>query len=151
MLSGDVEINTGPDTLDFWTWNLISIPTHDFSRVSLIEAYNSVFNYDLIDIVETHLDSTIDKDELALEGNTFINENHLQNLKRVVLVYIYQRFPSIKNHPDVVTFPECILYEIQLNRKKYFFAVIYRSPSQGPEEFDNFTTNFELILSKKHA
>ena len=50
-----------------------------------------------------------------------------------------------------MTLPECIVYEIQLNRKKYFYAVIYRSPSQGPEEFDNFTINFELMLSKMHA
>ena len=50
-----------------------------------------------------------------------------------------------------MTLPECIVYEIQLNRKKYFFAVINRSPIQGPEEFDNFTINFELMLSKIHA
>ena len=55
-------------------------------------AYNSVCNYDLFGIVETHLDSTIDKDELALNGYTFINENHLQNLKKGGV----QRFPSIK-------------------------------------------------------
>ena len=40
--------------------------------------------------------------------------------------------------------------EIQIDRKKYFFAVIYRSPSQDQSEFDNFTMNFELLLSKIH-
>ena len=65
-------------------------------------------------------------------------------------LYIKDFLPS-KNRPDLVTLPECIVYEIQLNRKQYFFSVIYRSPSQGPEEFDNFTINFELILSKMHA
>ena len=67
-----------------------------------------------------------------------------------MLGYI-QRFPSFKNRTDLVTLSECIVYEIHLNRKKYFYAVIYRSPSQGPEEFDNFTINFELMLSKMHA
>ena len=43
------------------------------------------------------------------------------------------------------------MYEIQLNRKKYFFTVIYRSPSQDQSEFDSFTINFELTLSKMHA
>ena len=52
LLSGDVESNPGPETLDFCTWNLNSITAHDFLRVSLIEAYNSVYNYDLIGIVE---------------------------------------------------------------------------------------------------
>ena len=131
--------------------NLNSISVYDFSRVSLIEAYNSVYNYDIIGIVETHLNSTVDEDRLALDGYTFIKDNHPQNMKRGgVGLYIKDSLAS-KNRPDLVTLPECILYEIQLNRKKYFFAVIYRSPSQGPEEFDNFSMNFELMLSKMHA
>ena len=43
------------------------------------------------------------------------------------------------------------MHEIQLNRKKYFFTVIYTSQSQDQSEFDNFTFNFELMLSKMHA
>ena len=56
-----------------------------------------------------------------------------------------------KNRPDLVTLPECVVCEIQLNKKKYFSVVIYRSPSQNQNEFDNFTINFELLLSKLHA
>ena len=43
-----------------------------FTRVSLIEAYNSVYNYDLIGIVETHLDSTVDESKLDLTGYSFL-------------------------------------------------------------------------------
>ena len=82
LLSGDVETNPGPETLNFCTWNLNSLAAYDFLRVSLIEAYNSVYNYDLIGIVETHLDSTIDENKLALNGYTFINDNYPQNVKR---------------------------------------------------------------------
>ena len=151
LLSGDVETNPGPDTLDFCCWNLNSITAHDFLRVSLIEAYNSLYNYDLIGIVETHLDSTVDEDKLALDGYTFMKNNHPQNVKRGgVGLYIKDSLPS-KNRSDLVTVPECVVCEIQLNRKKYFFAVIYRSPSQTQSEFDNFTDNFELMLSKMHS
>ena len=151
LLSGDVETNPGPETLNFCTWNLNSLAAYDFLRASLIEAYNSVYNYDLIGIVETHLDSTIDENKLALNGYTFINDNHPQNVKRGgVGLYIKDSLPS-KRHSDLVTLPECIVYEIQINRKKYFFAVIYRSPSQDQNEFDNFTIDFELMLSKMHA
>ena len=38
LLSGDVEINPGPNTLDFCCWNLNNIAAHDFLRISLIEA-----------------------------------------------------------------------------------------------------------------
>ena len=61
-------------------------------------------------------------------------------------ILLLQKFAPIE-----VTLPEYISYEIQSNKKKYFFAVMYRSPSQGPEEFDNFSSNFELMLSKMHA
>ena len=151
LLSGGVETNPGPETLDFCTWNLNCIIAHDFLRVSLLEAYNSVYSYDLIGVVETHLDNTVEEERLALDGYTFIKNNHPQNVKRGgVGLYIKDSLPSV-NRPDLVTLPECIVYEIQLNKKKYFFAAIYRSPSQSPEEFDNFTTNFELMLSKMHA
>ena len=110
-----------------------------------------MYSYDLIGVVETHLDNTVEEERLALDGYTFIKNNHPQNVKRGgVGLYIKDSLPSV-NRPDLVTLPECIVYEIQFNKKKYFFAVIYRSPSQSPEEFDNFTTNFELMLSKMHA
>ena len=122
LLSGDVETNPGPETLNFCTWNLNSLAVYDFLRVSLIEAYNSVYDYDLIGIVETHLDSTIDENKLALNGYTFINDNHPQNVKRgSVGLYIKDSLPS-KSRSDLVTLPKCIVYEIQINRKKYFFA-----------------------------
>ena len=62
-----------------------SIVAHDFSRVSLIEVYNSVCDYDLIGIIGTHVDSTVDKDRLALDGYTFHNENHPNDVKGEVL------------------------------------------------------------------
>ena len=74
-------------------------------------------NYDLIGIVETHLDSTVDENKLALNGYTFIKNNHPQNVKiGGVGLYIKDSLPS-KRRSDLVTLPECIVYEIQLNRK----------------------------------
>ena len=52
LLSGDIETNPGPDMLNFCIWNLTSITAHDFLRVSVMEEYNSVYNYDLIGIVK---------------------------------------------------------------------------------------------------
>ena len=80
LLSGDIETNPGPETLAFCTWNLNSIAAHDYLRIYLIEAYNSVYNYDFIGMVDTHLDSTVDKDRLSLDGYTFINDNYPQNM-----------------------------------------------------------------------
>ena len=151
LFSGDVETNPGPDTLDFCSWNLNSITSYDFLRVSLIEAYNSVYKYDMIGITETHLDSTVDNDRLSPDGYSFMRNDHPQNVKRGgVGLYIKETLPS-KERSDLVTLPECIICEIQLNRRKCFFVVVYRSPSQDQGQFDNFMINFELMLSKMHA
>ena len=50
-----------------------------------------------------------------------------------------------------MTLPECVVCEIQLDRKKYFFVVVYRSPSQDQSEFDNFTVNLSRCFQKLHA
>ena len=65
-------------------------------------------------------------------------------------LYVKDSLPTTERI-DLVTLPECVVCEIQINRKKYFFVVIYRSPSQDEDEFDNFAINFELMLSKMHA
>ena len=68
--------------------------------------------------METHLDSTVDEDRLALDGFSFYKDNHPQNVKRGgVGLYVKDSLPS-KHRLDLVTAPECFVYEIQLNRKK---------------------------------
>ena len=151
LLSGDVELNPGPETLKCCCWNLNSISAHDFLRVSLIEAYNSLYNYDLIGIAETHLDDSVDQERLILKGYEFINCNHPLNSKRGgVGLYVKDSLPK-KERPDIATLLESIVCELNLDRKKYFFVVVYRSPSQDQQEFDNFMNNFELMLSKMSA
>jgi hypothetical protein len=39
------------------SWNVISLAKDNFQRVRLIEAHNSIFNYDLISICETSLNT----------------------------------------------------------------------------------------------
>ena len=153
LLRTDIEKNPGPDqgTFKFCSWNLNSLCAYEFIRVSLIEAYNSIHTYDLIGIMETHLDSTIDESKLSLNGYSFMKSNHPKNVKRGgVGLYVRDSFPT-RERLDLVTLPECIVCEIQLKRKKYFFVVLHRSPSQTSIEFDDFMRNFELMLFKMFA
>ena len=135
LLCGDVELNPGPETLNFYCWNLNSLTAYNYLRVSLIEAYNSVYDYDLIGVVETHLDSSAEEEKLILNGYSFIRQNHPQDIKRGgVGLYIKDSMPY-KDRSDIATLPECIVVQLQLNRKKFFFTIIYRSSSQSHEEY----------------
>ena len=96
----------------FCAWYLNSLSAHDYVRVSLIHAYNSVYNSDLIGIAETHLDRTADESKLALNGYSFLKSNHTQDLKQGgVGLYVKDSFPA-RNLIDIVTLHECIVYEI---------------------------------------
>ena len=120
LLSCDVEPNPGPDTFKFCCWNLNSIIAHDFLRVALIEAYNSIYKYDLLGIVETHLNNSIDHERLALKGYDLIACNHPSNIKRSGVALYVKESLSKKHRPDMTTLSECIVCEIYLDRKNYF-------------------------------
>ena len=70
LLHGDIESNPGPRNSknhlhSFCRRNLNSLPTHNFSKMLLLKAYNAI--YDFICLSETHLDSSIPSDHVSLE------------------------------------------------------------------------------------
>ena len=71
----DIHPNPGPinsgrhsqhHLFNFMTWNLNSLAKDNFQCVSLIEAQNSIFNYDLISICETSLNDAVELPEPLL-------------------------------------------------------------------------------------
>ena len=117
----------------------------------LIEAYKSVYNYDLITTVKSHLDSSYKESKLGLNGYSFTKQNHPLNTKRGgVRLYFKETLP-IKEHPDLALLPVCIVCGIKIKRNNIFIAVIYRSPSQKHDEFQNFMTDFENLPSNMSA
>ena len=66
-------------------WNVNSIAKDNFQRVRLIEADNSIFNYDLISICETSLNDSIKLPDILLNDYTFVysflNEPILKQIK----------------------------------------------------------------------
>ena len=86
LLSNDIQLNPGPNYrgkyFTFMNWNLNSLPKNDFERVQLIEAHNSLFNYDLISLCETSLNDAIEVPNIILNDYTFISANHPDNKAR---------------------------------------------------------------------
>ena len=62
MLSGDVKVHSGPKNKDkdchsICQWNLNSISAYDYSKLFLLNSYNSHHKVDMICLSETYLDS----------------------------------------------------------------------------------------------
>ena len=86
-LSGDVHPNPGPchgNTFKFCYWNLDSIAVNDFIKIPLIEVYNSVYNYDMIALSETYLDSSIPNESVSPMGfsKDIYRSDHPNDVKR---------------------------------------------------------------------
>ena len=47
---------------------------------------------------------------------------------------------------DLHALSKCIVTGIKLEKKYIFFTCNYRSPSQTPDEFENYCQNFHLTL-----
>ena len=62
-------------------WNVYSLAKDNFQCVRLIEAHNSLFNYDMISICETSLNDSVELPELLLNDYTFIPANNFANTR----------------------------------------------------------------------
>ena len=125
ICSGDIEIQPGhiKNALKFCHWNLNSVLAHDRIKVSLLEAYNSVYNYDILVLGEIYLSSDISHNEIFLEGfckNPFHEDDPSGLCKGGVCMYFKGSLP-IKRHIDLETLcAKGIFTEITLHHKKSF-------------------------------
>ena len=74
LLWGDIELNPGPKQntakkISFCHCNLNSIAEHNFAKLVLLKAYNSIHKFDIICLLETYLDSNILPNDSNLEIN----------------------------------------------------------------------------------
>ena len=80
------------NSLKFCHWNLDSIAVDDFIKIPLIEAYNSVYNYDVIALLETYLDSSITNETISLTGfsKEVVRWDHPDDVKRGRVLLFYK-------------------------------------------------------------
>ena len=130
----------------FCNWNLNTLSKNDFQRVSLLEAHNSIFKYDIISLCETSLNEVTKVPENILRGYNFISADHPSGEKKGGVGLFYKESLPLKFREDLY-FEECIVTELKFGRKKIFFTVLYRNPinKHGSPEFLNFTQNFESL------
>ena len=57
-MSGEIETNPGPNnetkSISICHWNLNGISTQNFIKLSMLEADNSIYDYDIICLSETY-------------------------------------------------------------------------------------------------
>ena len=128
---------------------VIGITANNFIKISLLEAYNTIHNFDLICISETFLDSNYSDDgqRLRLQGYDMIRSDHPSDTKRGgVCIYYKEHLPFVRRD-DIKILDECLVGEIKIKNKNCFITCIYRSPNQTADEVDIFLSGFEQTCS----
>ena len=96
---------------------------------------------------KTYLNNTIPNNEIEIEGysSDIFRSDHPTNMKRGgVCLYYKDTLPILC--ADLHILDESIVVKLTLSRKKLFFVVIYRSPSQSSDEFNLFLSRLELVV-----
>ena len=151
---GDIESNPGPKKeqikyISCCHWNVNSLLAQNMCKISQIEAYNSLYNYDFICISETFFDSSILEADrnFQLNGYQPIRADHPSNTKRGG-VCIYHKESLGVRLVKLSNLTQCIVCEVFLQNCKGYIGVVYRSPSQDNIEFESFLSDFDELLSK---
>ena len=100
------------------------------NKLSLLTAYNSARNYNLICLTETYLDSTVDPNNLFINGYNLLRADHPGNVKRGD-VCLYHREKLSLRLVDTPYIEQCILCEVNIENTTGYIAVIYRSPKSS--------------------
>ena len=84
VFSGDIGINLGLKTKSqilFCHWNLNDLATHNFTKVSLLQALAVTYDYDFICLSEMFLDSSISNDDkrINVKGYNLLRADHPSN------------------------------------------------------------------------
>ena len=152
-LSGDVEVNPGPDlkqneALSICHLNFNSISAHNFAKLHLLKAYVAVHKFDIICLSETYLDSSIpfDDNNLEISGYNLIHSDHPTNCKHGGVYIYYKKFLPLGVCDINLLDRQMCKFRVKIGDKLCRLVALYRSPSQTQDDFLSFSQNFELTL-----
>ena len=151
-LSGDIEFNPGPkpdssQSFSICHWNPNSMSAHNYSKISLLTAYISIHDFDVICLSETYLTSTTDINDgnLKIPGYIMYRVDHPSDVKRGGVCIYYKTMLPLKVL-STNFLQECINFEVCIGNKICQFIHLYRTPSESQDEFHDFLTNLEMNL-----
>ena len=122
-LSGDVEFNPGPkpdssQNFSICHWDLNSMSVHNYSKIFLLTAYISIYDFDIMCLSETYLTSTtdIDDENLKIPGYIMYRAGHSSDVKRGGGCIYYKTMLSLKVL-STNFLQECINFEVSIGNK----------------------------------
>ena len=106
-----VQENEKTKSLSVCHRNLNSLPAHNFSKLTQLKAYISMYKHDFVCLSETYLDSSVSDSLLRIDGYNLVRADHPNDTKRDgVCIYYKESLPvRVKN---LSYFEEAFLLDI---------------------------------------
>ena len=126
-------------------WNLNSILTLNFIKLSLLKPYIAIHKSDGVCLSETSLNASISNDDNSLEVPVYnlFRADHPSNTKRGG-VCIFYRNSLLLNILGIHYLQEYINFEIMIGGKLCRFVSLYHQSNQSQDDFESFSSIFEL-------
>ena len=81
-----------------------------------------------------------------LDGFNLIQSGHPSNTEKGGICIYYKQSLAV-SLVSITSLPEYLVCEVTIQNKKWYVAVMYRSPSQSSIEFESFFSGFEDMLN----
>ena len=120
---------------------------HNFSKLSLLEAYNVEHKLDMVCLSETFLDSFIpgNDERLNMKGYKLIRADNPSDIKKDGVGIYYKELFAVCP-VEVKNLNEYFIFEVPIKNKRGYAVSLYRSPSQTQDKFDIFLINLEQLI-----
>ena len=149
---GDIEENSGPKCNSNQSFfichpNPNSITAHNCFKISLLRAYISLYNFDVICKSEAYLESatSLDYKNVAFARYNLLRVDHAYDSKTGRVCVYYKSSPALKL-TDIPYIQDCSIFEFLIGVKLCNFISLYRSPSQSSDSFEKLEDNLQLFL-----
>ena len=146
ILSGDVEMNPGPDSLREHCVSILHCNIRSIrNKVEYI--VNNFCDYDCLCFTETHLDNSVDNANILLTNDFSVPyRKDRTNHGGGILVYINNNLLH-KRRPDLEIFcEESIWVEIRINNQQYLLGTFYSPKPHDQVFFEAFDRNIEKAM-----
>ena len=115
LLGGNVHKNPGP--LNFCHWNLGGLPTDNFLKKFLLQAFLCVNDFDIVILGETHLTSNVTNNDIEIDGYSFERCDHPDDTPRGGIgVYYKSTLPCIFK-PELTKLSESLVFQVKVGAK----------------------------------
>ena len=103
----DIEENPGPkySSLTFCHWNLNGLTAHDSTKISLLQAYITQHNYDIICLTEPFINSPTlnDDSRITIEAYNLIRSDYPSGSKKGGVCIHFKEHVSLILRDDINT------------------------------------------------